>query len=226
LSLYTVLTYRLLARYAKSAPNDGSLEEGRLGWLWFLVACFTSAVVFAVLNDLFIDLVSEVIGWNLYWFFISIVIFAIVYVVFSKSSVWKKRKTGAAISRKKYLKTALDHVRLIEYQKRLEAAMEGMVFLDPELTLPVLAKKIHVPPHHLSQVINQNGSNFYEYMNLRRCEYARRMIERRPPQIKIAEIAFDSGFNSISTFNTTFKRLCGITPSEWKNFVRSREKHR
>ncbi|HNX59575.1 MAG TPA: helix-turn-helix domain-containing protein, partial [Spirochaetota bacterium] len=92
----------------------------------------------------------------------------------------------------------------------------------PELSLPMLAEKLNVPVHHLSQVINMRGMNFYEYINRYRFEFAKEMIRTVEDPVNIARIAFDSGFNSLSAFNAVFRKFGNMTPSEWKNMIRKK----
>ncbi len=61
--------------------------------------------------------------------------------------------------------------------------------------------------------------NFYEYVNNYRIEeFKRLLLEPKYENIKFLNIAFDVGFNSKSTFNTSFKKFTGKTPSEYKKF--------
>lgn len=41
------------------------------------------------------------------------------------------------------------------------------------------------------------------------------------PGTSITEVALQSGFSSLSTFNRTFKRLKGCTPSEYRSLYHS-----
>ena len=54
-----------------------------------------------------------------------------------------------------------------KYKSQLEILMqEGKPFLDPNLTLRSLAKRMNIPPNHLSQLLNEGfDNNFAEYIN-------------------------------------------------------------
>jgi AraC-like DNA-binding protein len=65
-------------------------------------------------------------------------------------------------------------------------------------------------------VINQDlGGNFYEWVNGHRIEAAKRALLEQP-ETSVLEISEQVGFNSKSTFNAAFRRLAGITPSQWR----------
>lgn len=91
-------------------------------------------------------------------------------------------------------------------------------FTDSNLTLVELAEIVHIKPYHLSQIINSRfGENFYVFINTARVKYAAELIkDPENRQKSILEIAYKSGFNSKSAFNTYFKNIFGETPSKFK----------
>jgi AraC-like DNA-binding protein len=104
-------------------------------------------------------------------------------------------------------------------QQLLKLMEEKKPYLDPGLTLPQVAEMMEVPPHNLSQVINERmEQNFYQFVNSYRLEEAKRRLSH-PDTLydKLIKIAFDSGFNSLPTFNRVFKDLIGESPSQYRN---------
>ncbi len=91
-------------------------------------------------------------------------------------------------------------------------------YLNPDLRLDELAKEMKVNRNHLSQSINVLAQkSFWSYINNFRIEEAKKRL--RDPKFHhftIEAIALDSGFNSISGFNTIFKKSVGMTPSDFK----------
>ena len=89
---------------------------------------------------------------------------------------------------------------------------------DPELTIDMLALSISCSRHHVSQAMNEKlGKSFYDYINYYRVEEAKHLLtDHSKDNHKIASIAYDSGFNSISTFNDVFKKITGFTPSQYR----------
>lgn len=102
---------------------------------------------------------------------------------------------------------------------RLEECMNHeKLFLNPKLSLQDVATAIGTNRTYLSDYLNNVlQQTFYEYVNNRRIEEACRIIdsisgdERRT----LSEVAEISGFNSISTFNRSFVRVMGMTPSQY-----------
>ncbi|MEN1785570.1 MAG: AraC family transcriptional regulator [Bacteroidota bacterium] len=100
---------------------------------------------------------------------------------------------------------------------------ESRPYLDPSLTLSKLEEVLQIPVKHLSQAINQiEKMNYAQFVQQYRVEEAKRLLQSKAHrQWTIASIAYDSGFNSISSFNTAFKRITGLTPL---TFQKSNEK--
>jgi AraC-like DNA-binding protein len=92
------------------------------------------------------------------------------------------------------------------------------VYLDPHLALSGLAARIGVPAPHLSQIINQRlNQNFPDLINSYRvAEARRRLVDPAWRHYSIMAIAEDVGFRSKSSFNSVFKKLTGMTPSEFR----------
>lgn len=111
-------------------------------------------------------------------------------------------------------------VQVDEAQKlRLIALMtDEKPYLDAELNLPKLAQLMHCSTHELSHLINQGFQrNFYHFINAYRIEESKRMLsDPEWEHLTILAIGFEAGFNSKTTFNTTFKQLVGMSPLEFR----------
>jgi putative ABC transport system permease protein len=107
-----------------------------------------------------------------------------------------------------------------EKARRLkEAVATGRFYVDAELTLSTLALKLAIHPHELSKVINLGlKKNFSDFINeFRVREVTRRMADPAQDKFTLLAIAYESGFNSKTTFNRVFRELTGKTPLEYKN---------
>jgi len=91
-------------------------------------------------------------------------------------------------------------------------------YLDANLTIEKLSKQIAIPRHYLTQIISEQlNKNFYLFINEYRINTVKHYIddaENNP--LSMLEIAYQSGFNSKSTFNVAFKKLTSMTPSQYK----------
>ncbi len=95
---------------------------------------------------------------------------------------------------------------------------EHKPYLDPALGMDDLANRMQLSRNHISQAINEFGKTpFWNFVNTYRLQEAQTRL--RDPSLghyTIEAIAIDSGFNSLSTFNSLFKKVTGVTPKEWR----------
>lgn len=109
-----------------------------------------------------------------------------------------------------------------ESRRWLRTVMEVMEkekpFLDPDITMPKLAKRMNMSKEELSQVINRElHLNFNAFINQYRIEEAKRKLrDPKENQFVILKIALDVGFNSKSSFNAVFKKTTGMSPTEYR----------
>lgn len=83
------------------------------------------------------------------------------------------------------------------------------------ITVDDLAVKAGFSKFHFSRLFKQfTGLSCYDYLTTQRISYAERLL--LTPNISITEVAMQSGFNSLSTFNRIFKTTKKCTPSEYK----------
>jgi AraC-like DNA-binding protein len=81
---------------------------------------------------------------------------------------------------------------------------------------------LNISPKLLSQTINFCfKQNFNSYINQYRIDEAKKIIEADKKDKKtVFEILLDSGFNSKSVFNESFKKFNGFTPKEYRESLR------
>ena len=103
-------------------------------------------------------------------------------------------------------------------QQLLRVMEEKQPYRKSLLTLQELADEMAISAHNLSEVINtQAGKNFYDFVNRYRVEEVmRRLQDPRSAHLTILAIAEESGFNSKSTFNAFFRKVTGLTPSQYR----------
>ena len=91
------------------------------------------------------------------------------------------------------------------------------IFLQNELSLPALAMKLGASSNEVSFLINETyGENFYTFINKYRIQEAMFLLEsEKYNKLNILGIAFQSGFNSKTTFNTAFKKITGKPPTAY-----------
>lgn len=102
-------------------------------------------------------------------------------------------------------------------KKLIEYVVEEEPFLVPNLSLRMLAERIEIHPNKLSWLLNEKiGKNFNVFVNHYRIEYFKKIaLDPDNSHISLIGLAYESGFNSKTVFNTYFKKEMGITPKEF-----------
>ena len=97
---------------------------------------------------------------------------------------------------------------------RLDALVEAQqLYLDPQMTLGRMARRLKVPAKRLSAAINRvRGENVSRYLNGFRIDHA---CERLAAGEGVTRAMLSSGFNTKSNFNREFLRIKGCPPSRW-----------
>ena len=102
-------------------------------------------------------------------------------------------------------------------EKVLTTMQRERVYLNSELNLPELAAIVDVSTNDLSYVLNTGlNMNFFQFLNSYRVKEAQRlMLSSDSKYLNMLGIAYSSGFNSKTTFNTCFKKETGFSPSQF-----------
>jgi AraC-like DNA-binding protein len=221
--IYTTLTVKLVINYNKKIRERFSnIEKINLDWLkylaigmigcWFFSAVSTIIVLFIPNDKDFVIALHTAI---------SILIYSIGYLGLRQPEIFMKPSDDSPeeVSAEKYKKSGLDETAAEEIKTKLLLLIETeKPYLDSELTLNKLAEMISVSSHNLSEVINSKlGKTYYDFINEYRVDEFKKKLEDASNQnFNLISIAFDSGFNSKTSFNTVFKKITGQTPSEYR----------
>jgi AraC-like DNA-binding protein len=105
------------------------------------------------------------------------------------------------------------HVKLERDARAL--LTETRLYLDTDLSLERLAKRLHVPARALSEAINQTQSvNVSQYVNRFRLEHAAVLL--RESRLSVTKIMEQSGFLTRSNFYREFERVYEVSPTVYR----------
>lgn len=119
-----------------------------------------------------------------------------------------------------------EHLSLVSRQLALQAQYaeppsitRARQFLEANyterLSLSAVARVAHMSPFYFCKLFKRvTGLNYTDYLARLRVDKARNLLLN--PNLKISEIAFEVGFQSLTHFNRMFKRLSGQAPSEYR----------
>lgn len=111
--------------------------------------------------------------------------------------------------------------KLVEYSERFNSVLKyiekNYMF---ELTLDKLSDIAGYSRYHFSRIFKQySGVSYISYINKIRINAATKLL--MDPTMSITEVAMNSGFSSITSFNRAFKEIKHCTPSEFKKFYKN-----
>jgi len=107
-----------------------------------------------------------------------------------------------------------------EWKGKLQDSMAtAKPYLESQLTLAELAKRLGVNSNVLSFVINTGfEKNFNDFINEHRvAEVKARLENSSSNNLNLLGIALECGFNSKATFNRAFRKFTGLSPKEYQN---------
>lgn len=165
--------------------------------------------VFAIWLSYSLARYTSYISGSLAFSFSFYISFLLIYYV-------KNKKTIPEVNKEKYI-NKIDERLVNEIQEQINILFQTRkIYTNPDLTLSILAKELSIRPQLLSQFINDNlNKSFTQFINEYRIEEAKRLL-KESTQFKIDAVGFESGFNSSSTFYSSFKKITGTTPSNYQ----------
>ncbi len=215
---YLYLSHRLIERFY----DDQRFKEGdrhRYQWRWLNLQLVSLGLALL----LWIPLVA-IDYWNFhmslgrYVYYPLNLLFGLTairmgVVVFFRSET--DAITGAPLFPKPSSSIALKQ-KGARLKEKIEA---GQLYQDPDLSVGTLAEQLNLPAHELSRIINIGlKKNFSDLINEYRIrDVIAKLLNPAYNHITLLGIAYESGFNSKTTFNRVFKEITGKSPVEYKN---------
>ncbi|MDB5152402.1 MAG: macrolide transporter ATP-binding/permease protein [Mucilaginibacter sp.] len=215
--IYLYLSHRLIGRfYRRLNFNGGDRYRYELRWLHNLLTGF------GLLWLLWIPYTAA--DYFYYHYQSSIYAYYPLYLLLAIMTIWLaavaflRQEAGVLVETPPFLKPQLPaemKQRGIWLKKAVQA---GLYYQDPELSLSSLAEKLELGPHELSRIINTVlKKSFNDFIGeYRVADVVQKMQDPAYDHITLLGIAFESGFNSQSTFNRIFKQMTGKSPREYK----------
>lgn len=229
---YTVLSLRALMKHERQIKDNYSYTEKiNLKWLYRLILGLSCIWIIVFLAD------DEIIFSSLVLFVVFVGYYGIKQVgIFTNqppppdvpsvlTSTEETLLHVAPSENAKYERSSLTEDQSMEIHKRLVRLMEEKkLYLTPELTLSMVSEELGIHPNTLSQVINSvEQKNFFDYINTLRIEEFKKQVAHPDNQkYTLLSLAWQSGFNSKTSFNRNFKNITGKSPSEYLKETKAR----
>jgi len=213
--IYLYLAHRLIARfYQRLKFNGGDRYRYEFQWLHKLL------IGFRLLWLLWIPFTAV----N-YFHHLGLHAYYPLYILLAAMTIWMaaeaflRQEAGVLVEVPPFLKPPLPAETKQKGVWLKKAVKAGLFYQDPDLNLSSLAEKLGLGPHELSRIVNTVlKKSFNDFINeYRVADFVQKMQDPAYDHITLLGIAYESGFNSKSTFNRTFKQMTGKSPAEYKN---------
>lgn len=207
------LRQQLKQMYSSIAERELRLADWVLGgffihWLWSFVAYFLGGYVSGETNDL-----------------LGILNNYLTVLLVNGLFLFGWRNTRELLQQELVVAVEPEKDRLQEMpqvDEKRQAVERGIhqlqLHLESQINLERFAGQIGIKARELSTIINDHyQQNFFEFINSQRVEEAKRLLAA--PECAgdtVLDILYKSGFNSQSAFHRFFKRMVGMTPSEYR----------
>ena len=238
--IYTVLCLWLLQKHKKNIKHNFSYyEKINLDWLkyWIIGSIISFCIIFMLLT---VGSGKEMEASDLFKFVslsLTLNLVIIGYFGLRQATIFvdieQKKLVSEQITRvpaeidgklaKKYKKSGLTKQQSKQYADMLQEYMKRKKpYLENKLTLKQLSESLRISTNHLSQIINEQlNCSFFDFINEYRVEDIKQKLENKEYEnFTILALAYECGFNSKSSFNSTFKRFTGCTPKQFINTLK------
>tara|TARA_X000001316_G_C920151_1_gene34288 strand:+ start:382 stop:1524 length:1143 start_codon:yes stop_codon:yes gene_type:complete len=193
-----------------------NLEKRSLDWLKMLLAAWALGWIAFVFTDaLWLAGVSPVGTGAISAVFEAVAFSAFAHFALNQPAIYDDETEHADTGADRQPILTEDHMTRIA--RKLDAAMIGQhLYKESGLSLRRLSDETSIKENYISETFSQHlRTNFYDFVNGYRLKEAASLLE--DTDTNILNIAYDVGFNSRSTFNSAFKKLFGMPPSEYRN---------
>jgi AraC-like DNA-binding protein len=220
--LYSIITiiYMLVKVHRFQKKEAYSTKKVSLQLNWFkttLILLFVATLIWAYSEIMYRD-ADDISYFYPLWIIVAFLIYWLGHLGMYKYGITEQRK--------KIRKTVHDRYSITEVLPQKNEHITAMKqflkadrnFLNPNISLEMIAEELNLSQGHLSKVINTElGISFKDYLNNLRIDEAKLYL--KDPEFSnytLAAIGLEAGFNSKSAFNASFKKITGHTPSQYR----------
>jgi len=214
-----ILVLKRLRNYQKQIKNSSTpITSVSIKWVRnSIMVLFVLCILWIIGQVEFFYTGENVLSFHPTWILMCLLVFWLGYFMILRRDIFE------VPSLKEVTKTTTLSDKTDEHFKRVLQLMEvEKLYRDPALNMDILAQKSELSNGYLSQIINQKeGKNFYDFVNTYRVEEVKQhLVDTQYDHYSILGIGLEAGFQSKSTFNAVFKKMTGMTPTQYKKKVR------
>ena len=183
---------------------------------WFLIVLGILSLVLYLRRE---DIIN--VQFCVYQYVIAILIFTIIYtlLLISNLIIFSIKQTSKLVqgSMKQQTENLMVDITSPHWKLISDYFSTSTDYLNPNFSFEDFSLKIKMEKKVLTTVLNRELKiSFYNLLAIKRIEVAKNLIETQSKIYTLEYIMIESGFRSKSTFNRSFKKIMGITPSDYR----------
>ena len=220
-----VCSYMLILKYEKTLSTITSKKEKiRLQWIktiTIILFCLCIYWPLPLYYEVNMKIATAEVYFYILWVGLAFTIYILGHIGIYQFGILQEQKKIRKYSTNQPIKIVSEEVgdaknkNISEFENFI---IQKKNYLDNNLSLDMVAEKLDLNKSYLSRIINiELEENFTDYVNKLRVEEAKSYMENPDfASYTLVAIGLEAGFNSKTTFNNAFKKVTGITPSEYR----------
>ncbi len=214
-AFYLGLSYKKLFKY-QNEVRDNISYDARISYLHFVLGL----ILICILTWGSVLLMNSIAGespnlqaYKVIWISLTFLVYVMGFFAMKQPEIFKipvtlQKYKGSTLSEDDIRRISVELDRLMQTKKP---------YLNPKLTKAELANLADTNTSNISRVINEGfGKNFFDFVNAYRIQEFIRLVKGEDHgNYTFLAIAEEVGFNSKTTFNTSFKKLTNYSPREY-----------
>lgn len=221
---YNFTTARIIYKHRARLVNEFSNIESnkRVTWLFFVVIYYNLYCLLLLISGIFNVFLhieyplSPIVNYST----LLVMVYILGFYGLQQEVIFKKEDDALALANG----NGKNNSQLLsqEQTETIKAHLykffkDNRPYLNSDLNMDMLSKALGYPKHHITEVLNKEiGKNFFQFVNEYRVEAVKEMLSTKN-YFSIEAIGYECGFNSKSSFFSTFKRSTGLTPLQYRS---------
>jgi AraC-like DNA-binding protein len=216
---YWIAQVVVLVKWVKHQSNLSKHQKIWKNWIIVFLSCQFFIWFPHAVSIIFLDkMTSYHFANNISAIWLLILIFSLFF--------YPSLLYGKTFNRNLKTSKALDKTQMTEEDKKLEEIFfmiereveRNQLFLNPGYSIHDLSRDINVPAYQISKSLNAfKGYGFVDFINQKRVQYCITKFNHGEWLNHTLEaVAFDCGFNNRNSFTKSFKKVMGVSPSEFR----------
>lgn len=227
--VYNSLSGMLVMKHREKIKDEFSTIERnkRLNWILFIFVFYNLLCIVLMGVNIMVIIQNKLFHIPLIYNYS--VLLVIIYIIsfyglrqkLIYQTIYKENHIDESLKNNngKYKRSVLNHEKKEKIKEVLVNYFDHeQPYLNPELSMQLVAEKLSIPKHQLTEVLNTSiGKNFFQFVNEYRIEAVKKMLLDPKTHYSIEAIGYECGFNNKSTFFSVFKSFTGFTPLQYRN---------